>query len=143
MASNTPTAPLQMSSPPQYTATASGITSFAPTNAPTEPDLTHGPKVRFYHQLRINWKFGMTNYLLVEHPASDFDPPIFKFAKTLEPRTEVLHNLIFGVTQGLSKNVYKLYYTTLVFKDMSHKEAVDTCARHVELTRFARILSNP
>lgn len=139
MAYNTPTTPLQMPSPPQYTT----LQSSAPTNPSMEPDLSHGPKVRFYHQLKINWKFGMTNYALIERPGSDAAPAIYKFAKTLEPSTEMLHNLVFGITQGLSKNVYKLYHTILVFKDMSHKDTMDYCTRHEDLARFGHILSGP
>ena len=96
-----------MPSPPQYTP----LQTSAPIN-PTPsvpPDLSHGPKVRFHRQLKINWKFGMTNYTLVERPASDAAPAVYKFAKIFGPGTEVLHNLVFGITQGLSKNVYKLY----------------------------------
>ena len=85
----------------------------------------------------------MTNYTLVERPVSDIAPAIYKFAKTFGQGTEVLHNLVFGMTQGLSKNVYKIYHTTLVFKDMSHKEAVEYCARHEDLKRFRYILSGP
>lgn len=140
MATTTPNLPLQMptASLPPYTA-HSGAPQTTPTSQ--QPDLSHGPKVRFYDRLKINWKFGMTNYALVERPSADTAPALYRFGKPIEPTREMLHNLVFGVTQGLSKNVYKLYVITVVFSNMTHNEAVDYCARHSGLERFGNYLS--
>jgi hypothetical protein len=50
--------------------------------------------------------------------------------------------LVFGATQGLSKNVYKLYTVGLIFNGMTHLEAVDYCTRHSNLKELEHILGD-
>ena len=107
-----------------------------------DPDLSHPPKVEFYDKLKINRKFGMNNYALIERPNSDSDPAIYRFATSEDPTTILLHNLVYGATQGLSKNVYKMYHNIMiVFKDMSHKEALEYCGSHKSLEGWTAILN--
>ena len=121
-----------MTSPPQYP---------GPANIPQEPDFSDGPKVQFYHKLKINWKFGLNNYVLVQRPNSENDPAFYRFATPGDATRQMFHNIVFGATQGLSRNIYKLYNITVVFKNMSHREALDYCARHETSRDIISLLS--
>ena len=83
----------------------------------------------------------MSTYVLVEGPGADNDLAIYRFETPEDPTRVLLHKLVFGATQGLSKNIYKLYSITVVFKDMSHKEALEYCATHKSLNGFTAILT--
>jgi hypothetical protein len=133
-----PTSPMLTSpvtSPPQYPG--------GPPNIPplAEPDLSHGPKVQFYNKLKINWKFGLNNYIAVQRPNSDNDPAFYRFATPGDATRQMFHNIVFGATQGLSRNIYKLYNVTLVFKNMSHGQALDYCSRHKTSRDMIALLS--
>jgi hypothetical protein len=108
---------------------------------PSQPDLTHGPKVEFYHRLKINWKFGLSDYVLVQRPMAPTAPAIYRFATPSDDTRKMLHNWLFGATQGLSKNVYKVYTITVIFKDTSHQDALEYCQNHKTSTHLISMLS--
>jgi hypothetical protein len=106
------------------------------------PVIVQGPKTKLYDHLNINWKFGLHNYSLVEKPTSPTQPAAYRFGISGNEKRDTFHNLVFGATQGLSKNIYKIYSVGLVFNGMTHQEALDYCAKHSSLRELGRILED-
>lgn len=104
------------------------------STAAHKPESSHRSKVEFYNRLKINREFDRNNYALVEQPSSDDDDAIYRFATPMDPLSALLYNLEH------SKNIYKLFYITIVFKDMSHKEAHEYCSARKGLEGIASIL---
>lgn len=107
---------------------------------PLEP--SQGPKTKLHDHLNINWKFGLHNYSLVAKPSALTQPAAYRFGISGNEKRDTLHNLVFGATQGLSKNIYKLYSVGLVFNGMTHQEALAYCAKHSSLKELERILGD-
>jgi hypothetical protein len=97
-------------------------------------------KTKVHDYLSINWKFGLHNYTLVEHPQSDGAPGVYRFATPKNEVHKVIEEFVFGASQGLSKNIYKHYTIGLVVNGMTHREFLDYCEQHSGLRELETVL---
>lgn len=109
-------------------------------NSSQESTISQLPKMVFYHHLKINWKFSLNEYTLIERPNSNHEPAIYRFVTPRDQTTQTICNIIFGVTHGLSKNLYKQYSVIVIFDGMTHKETLDYCSEHASSREIVSLL---
>jgi hypothetical protein len=109
---------------------------------PHDPNTSQSPKVTFFHHLKINWKFSINEYILNQGPSSMDEPAIYHFVTPRDHTAQTICNIVFGVTHGLSKNLYKQYSVIVIFHGMSHKEALDYCSKHGSSREIGSLLQS-
>jgi hypothetical protein len=111
-------------------------------NTPYDTNTSQSPKATFLHHLKINWKFSINEYVLNQGPSSMNEPAIYHFVTPRDHTAQTISNLVFGVTHGLSKNLYKQYSVIVIFHGMSHKEALDYCSKHGSSREIGELLQS-